>query len=92
MQCSMTLVNAGGLVWYGEDGHGLNLNCQRAERDMLRRAGDGSGRSGVRFSQVTSLTSAMLPRPEWVIFTLGLYVSFRSDPDLRIGADGTASV
>jgi hypothetical protein len=33
---------------------------------MLRRAGDGSGRSGVRFSQVTSLTSAMLPRPEWV--------------------------
>jgi hypothetical protein len=48
---------------------------------MLRRAGDGSGRSGVRFSQVTSLTSAMLPRPEWVIFA--------SDPLSAIGVNQT---
>ena len=62
MQCSMTLVNAGGLVWCGEDGHGLNLNCQRAERDHAAASRRRIGPEWCPLFTLQSLTSAMYDR------------------------------
>ena len=81
MQCSMTLVNAGSLVWCGEDGHGLNLNCQRAERDHAAASRRRIGPEWCPLFTGYKLDLAMLPRPAWVIFA--------SDPLSAIGVNQT---